>query len=295
MASLARWCANPRAIPTSAPSSSMPPPPRRCGVRPPRRPNARALRSPLRESAPEYEHEARVAARGRRSRCAKGRRREGGVDETRRSSRRAAEGGPGAPGVGVSAMVRGSQGVFRRHVRVQERHHGHRVARHVLRACGTTSTPSSCSSKAWKRRGWPTAPARECSLAYGYGDAPRAVERHRFMAHVAERTTDEVVHWQSTDGFPCGVVAGFWPHEDDATMTHVRVEAYCHLPFDLAKEHGAMSLGLDIERKLARGGGVRVPGGRHGAGDGGGDHRRRGWVQGGRARGRLGRSQRGSG
>ena len=34
-------------------------------------------------------------------------------------------------------------------------------------------------------------------------------------------------------------------------MTHVRVEAYCHLPFDLAKEHGAMSLGLDIERKLS--------------------------------------------
>ena len=36
-------------------------------------------------------------------------------------------------------------------------------------------------------------------------------------------------HWQSTDGFPCGVVAGFWPHED-AELDDVRVEAYCACP-----------------------------------------------------------------
>ena len=89
----------------------------------------------------------------------------------------------------------------------------------------------------------------ECDLYYQFGDArTHALERLRFMTAAVERVPNERVHWQSTDGFPCGVVAGFWPHEDDASLTHVRVEAYCHLPFDLAKEHGAMSLGLDIER-----------------------------------------------
>ena len=92
-----------------------------------------------------------------------------------------------------------------------------------------------------------------CSIEVTYGDSPErtAADTHRFMAHVTECEQDVVVHWQSTDGFPCGVVAGFWPNEDDSGGTRVRVEPYCHLPFDLAKTHGAMALSLDLENKLS--------------------------------------------
>ena len=31
----------------------------------------------------------------------------------------------------------------------------------------------------------------------------------------------------------------------------MRVEPYCHLPFDLAKTHGAIALSLDLENKLS--------------------------------------------
>ena len=252
MASLARWCANPRANPTSAPSS-------RC-LR--RRADAgsdrravptRALSDPLSErERAEYELLKRASRLG--------------VDEA--DARRAAA-------AKVASMkpdevrVAQQKEEFWAHQASEYRRWfvDHREYSDVMSEfrsdIAVTASPATCYAlwndldalqffvRGLEATRMADGVSAECSLTYGYGDAPRAVERYRFMAHVAERTTDEVVHWQSTDGFPCGVVAGFWPHEDDASLTHVRVEAYCHLPFDLAKEHGAMSLGLDIERKLS--------------------------------------------
>jgi hypothetical protein len=52
----------------------------------------------------------------------------------------------------------------------------------------------------------------ECELFYQFGDArTHALESLRFMANAVERVANERVHWQSTDGFPCGVAASFAP------------------------------------------------------------------------------------
>ena len=93
-----------------------------------------------------------------------------------------------------------------------------------------------------------------CSIEVTYGDSPERtpMDTHRFMAHVTECEQDVVVHWQSTDGFPCGVVAGFWPNEDgDVSGTRVRVEPYCHLPFgcEVAEDESGFMRAIEFVQK----------------------------------------------
>lgn len=98
----------------------------------------------------------------------------------------------------------------------------------------------------------------ECELFYQFGDArTHKLESLRFMANAVERVPGERVHWQSTDGFPCGVAASFAPNDangGDAKTTKTcvaTIEFYCHLPFELAAEEGAMKVSLDVEERLA--------------------------------------------
>lgn len=93
----------------------------------------------------------------------------------------------------------------------------------------------------------------ECELFYQFGDArTHALESLRFMAHAVERVPGERVHWQSTDGFPCGVAASFAPRAGgDAKTCVATIEFYCHLPFELAAGEGAMKVSLDVEERLA--------------------------------------------
>ena len=90
----------------------------------------------------------------------------------------------------------------------------------------------------------------ECELFYQFGDArTHALESLRFMANAVERVTNERVHWQSTDGFPCGVAASFTATGSKTCVA--TIEFYCHLPFELAKREGAMKVSLDVEERLA--------------------------------------------
>ena len=98
----------------------------------------------------------------------------------------------------------------------------------------------------------------ECELFYQFGDArTHKLESLRFMANAVERVPGERVHWQSTDGFPCGVAASFAPNDangGDAKTTKTcvaTIEFYCHLPFELAAGEGAMKVSLDVEERLA--------------------------------------------
>ena len=95
----------------------------------------------------------------------------------------------------------------------------------------------------------------ECELFYQFGDArTHALESLRFMANAVERVANERVHWQSTDGFPCGVAASFAPRAGGGAGSKTcvaTIEFYCHLPFELAKREGAMKVSLDVEERLA--------------------------------------------
>lgn len=91
----------------------------------------------------------------------------------------------------------------------------------------------------------------ECCLYYQYGDnRTNPLEELRFMTHVAERETNKLIHYQSTDGFPNGVVVAFEGAADGATS--VTLDFYCHLPFDLAQKEGVMSVSLDVEERIAQ-------------------------------------------
>ena len=57
-----------------------------------------------------------------------------------------------------------------------------------------------------------------------------------------------MVHWQSTDGFPNGIVVTFEP---GGAGTTAHVEFYCHLPRALAAKEGVMKVSLDVEERLA--------------------------------------------
>ena len=85
-----------------------------------------------------------------------------------------------------------------------------------------------------------------CSIEVTYGDSPErtAADTHRFMAHVTECEQDVVVHWQSTDGFPCGVVAGFWPNEDDVRRDASAGRAV--LPFTVRPRQDARGDGAEL-------------------------------------------------
>jgi len=94
----------------------------------------------------------------------------------------------------------------------------------------------------------------ECDLYYQFGDArTHALERLRFMTAAVERVPNERVHWQSTDGFPCGVAASFASAggSDDVKCV-ATIEFYCHLPYELARREGAMKVSLDVEERLAQ-------------------------------------------
>jgi hypothetical protein len=95
----------------------------------------------------------------------------------------------------------------------------------------------------------------ECDLYYQFGDArTHELERLRFMTNAVERVPNQKVHWQSTDGFPCGVAASFSAAAggSDAQKCVATIEFYCHLPFELAKREGAMKVSLDVEERLAQ-------------------------------------------
>jgi hypothetical protein len=95
------------------------------------------------------------------------------------------------------------------------------------------------------------APVAEVELFYQFGDSrTHPVEQLRFMTTAVEMVPNTSVHWQSTDGFPCGIVATFEP-EPETETTVVKVEFYCHLPFELALKEGAMKVSLDVEELLA--------------------------------------------
>ena len=93
----------------------------------------------------------------------------------------------------------------------------------------------------------------ECELFYQFGDArTHEIESLRFMTRAVERVPNERVHWQSTDGFPCGVAASFAAGAGGAgAATVATIEFYCHLPFELAAREGAMKVSLDVEERLA--------------------------------------------
>ena len=76
------------------------------------------------------------------------------------------------------------------------------------------------------------------------------------MATVAEREEGVMIHWQSTDGFPCGAVVAFErgpPNNagSGGSSTTVTLEFYCHPPYELAKKEGVMVVSLDIEERIA--------------------------------------------
>jgi uncharacterized membrane protein len=89
----------------------------------------------------------------------------------------------------------------------------------------------------------------ECEILYQFG-SPRTndIEALRFMTHRAEHEENAMVHWQSTDGFPNGIVVTFEPA---GAGTTVNVEFYCHLPRALATKEGVMKVSLDVEERLA--------------------------------------------
>ena len=92
----------------------------------------------------------------------------------------------------------------------------------------------------------------ECELFYQFGDErTHEVESLRFMTRAVERVPNERVHWQSTDGFPCGVAVSFATGAGGAETCVATVEFYCHLPFELAAREGAMKVSLDVEERLA--------------------------------------------
>lgn len=89
----------------------------------------------------------------------------------------------------------------------------------------------------------------ECEILYQFG-SPRTndIEALRFMTHRAEHEENKMVHWQSTDGFPNGIVVTFEP---GGAGTTAHVEFYCHLPRALAAKEGVMKVSLDVEERLA--------------------------------------------
>lgn len=89
----------------------------------------------------------------------------------------------------------------------------------------------------------------ECELFYQFGSSKtHELEALRFMVTAVERDVNKSVHWQSTDGFPCGAVVSF---SENGNKTTCRLEFYCHLPYDLAVKEGAMKVSLDVEERLA--------------------------------------------
>jgi len=96
----------------------------------------------------------------------------------------------------------------------------------------------------------------ECELFYQFGSArTNELESLRFIMCAVEHETHKKIHWQSTDGFPCGAVVSFSsaPENKNETekKTTARLEFYCHLPYDLALKEGAMRVSLDVEERLA--------------------------------------------
>jgi hypothetical protein len=56
----------------------------------------------------------------------------------------------------------------------------------------------------------PDGKSAECLLFYQFADQrTHPLEELRFMATVAEREENALIHYQSTDGFPCGAVIAF--------------------------------------------------------------------------------------
>jgi len=92
----------------------------------------------------------------------------------------------------------------------------------------------------------------ECVLFYQFADSrTHPVEELRFMAHIAEFEENRSIHYQSTDGFPCGVVVALEPGAEGAGSTSVSLEFYCHFPYDLARTEGVMKVAMDVEEKIA--------------------------------------------
>ena len=102
-----------------------------------------------------------------------------------------------------------------------------------------------------KARRTPDGRCAECILFYQFADArTHPLEELRFMATVAESEDGAMIHWQSTDGFPCGAVVAFEPGTSSGT-TRLKLEFYCHLPFELAQREGVMTVSLDVEERIA--------------------------------------------
>jgi len=101
----------------------------------------------------------------------------------------------------------------------------------------------------------------EAELYYlPFGDARlHELQTLRFMAHRARDELGVAIHWQSTDGFPCGVNAAFRDAdavadgggEGGGILTTVELEFYCHLPKALAEREGVMKVALDVEERIA--------------------------------------------
>ena len=101
----------------------------------------------------------------------------------------------------------------------------------------------------------------EAELYYlPFGDARlHELQTLRFMAHRARDEPGVAIHWQSTDGFPCGVNAAFRDAdaaadgggEGGGILTTVELEFYCHLPKALAEREGVMKVALDVEERIA--------------------------------------------
>lgn len=92
----------------------------------------------------------------------------------------------------------------------------------------------------------------ECILLYQFADSrTHPLEELRFMTAVAECEENAMIHWQSTDGFPNGVVIAIEPGPSDGASATVKMDFYCHVPFDLAQKEGVMTVSLDVEERIA--------------------------------------------
>mmetsp|Transcript_15526 Transcript_15526/g.37602 ORF Transcript_15526/g.37602 Transcript_15526/m.37602 type:complete len:429 (-) Transcript_15526:81-1367(-) len=92
----------------------------------------------------------------------------------------------------------------------------------------------------------------EVLMFYQFADSgANPLEELRFMTHVYEAEENKMIHYQSTDGFPNGVVLTFDELEPatptQRAKTRVKMDFYCHLPYDLAKKEGAMAVSMDVE------------------------------------------------